>query len=462
MNKKLYLKALRISLSALLILLLLPFPLICFSSGEEQVQTKTVYVSSDAQDDGDGSREKPFGDLYTAFCALPKGGTIVVSGDVEGYVPTAKKFITDENGDRIETEDIDTYFIPYPKHEGRIRVTSVDGGRISFTRASETFCFINYGITEFDGVGFVWEKGRPVFCTSGENAHLIIRSNCTFSGQGEPQIYGNGIVEIYTGRFSHAFLTYDPFDTLSSGKMDSALFIGGDCTVGTVWGMGLGRVSADAALVLLPGGTVGNVWGGGQAKFITGSFTFINHGGTVTGSVTARSNGGASPLYSSVLGYDKAQDFSAYDKEYETVFSEDKELIGRFKNCKEIVSVEGKGSFIHISVRSDTSLFEDGIKLWAYRYDDLTDSYMAEEVKTVCHIDMRLRSSLYDYYFFAPYGTEYYAVAEGLRSEDEDSEGTPVTADSMKGEGMILFSALLMSLTAACIRMKNKRNGDQL
>lgn len=445
-------------ITALLFVILFVFCLSPFTYGaDEDNQIKEVFVSEKADGHGDGTKESPFSDLFEAFSALPNGGTVHIIGKVNGYVPNAKLKKEDEDGNIIETDETDMYYIPYPRHSGRITVTSNGDGVISFENASSGFCFMNYGITEYENVGFSWGKGRPVFCSFGKDSHLKINENVVFLSDGPVNLYVCGFAEIYSGSFSHAFLTYDPYTPVDSGNINTALFIGKGASVETVWGSGLGRVSADTALVLLPGGTVGTVWGGGQAKHITGSFTFINHGGEVTGSVTADSNGGSRPVYSTSLGYEQGDNFSSYEKEYDTEFIDDKDKRKLYKNCESIITVNGKGNFIHIAAGGFEKLPHDEIGLFAHVFDYETEIESIEKVNIVTHVDMRLRSSICDIYFFAPYGTDYYAVAERPKTAEElENDDNPFTGDSIT---FYAFAALFSMLTVG-LSYRKKHNKD--
>lgn len=425
-------------------------------AAKEENKIKEVFVSEKADGGGDGSREKPFSDLFKAFSALPEGGIINIIGKVNAYIPNAKAKTEDEDGNIVETDDLDAYYIPYPFHSGKITVTSDGDGVISFEKASSAFCFMNYGYTEYENVKFTWGKAKPVFCSFGEDSHLIINENVEFLGDGAINLYICGFAELYSGSFAHAFLTYDPYEPLNSGKLNTALFLGKGASVETVWGCGLGRVSADSALVLLPGGTVGTVWAGGQAIHITGSFTFINHGGEVTGTVSGDANGGAAPAYSSAIGFDEAEHFTSNEKEYTVKFSDDKEIRKSFKNCKDVLKIEGRGNFIHISSPDLEKAASENTKLFACKYDEETEKTIVEEIKTVKHIDMRKRNAECDFYFFAPYGVDYYVLAERPKASDESENGdNPFTGDNVLN--CVLYVSLL-ALAFAGLKKYKKHN----
>ncbi len=447
------------SLAAVLIVLMFVSVFSPFTYGAEaEGKEKEVFVSEKADGQGDGTEESPFSDLYEAFAALPEGGIINVLGKVNAYIPNAKAKKEDEDGNIVETDELDMYYIPYPKHSGKITVTSDGEGIISFEKASSGFCFINYGQTEYDNISFIWNKAKPVFCSFGENSHLKINENVEFLGDGAVNLYVCGFAELYSGSYAHAFLTYDPYTPSDSGKINTALFLGKGASVETVWGCGLGRVSADSALVLLPGGIVGTVWGGGQAKHITGSFTFINHGGEVTGSVTADSNGGARPAFSTVIGFDEGDNFSTDTKGYTVEFSDDtsgdKEKRQLFKNCEGIIEIDGMGNFIHMTSPVLEKTVYGNAKLFACTYDEITEEMHIDEIKVVKHVDMRKRTPECDLYFFAQYGADYYVLAERPKTAEEMENGdNPFTGDVAPCYVLTSFLSML-ALSAACLNRK--------
>jgi len=391
-----------------------------------------VYVDGvngkDVADGATGTKDNPFNNMVDAIAALSEnGGTVTIIGDVKGNAKyTDKKKAKDENGNEYYTDEVDTYQLSLPKHNGTLIITS-DGGILDLDLPHQ-MCWNNYGKTIYRDIIVKFGSQRIMF--NSYAGHLIVEESCEFQNSSSAYFYGTGTMEFYNNcGFSHGFANYTNHIPAEENS-DTVVILAKSAAMGTLWN-GLNALTTNSAYIIKDNATFTTFWGGGQAPSINASVYLYSKNGAI-GTANANGSNGKVPAKSFLIGATGGENFKATAVDW--TVAEANENADLFKTVEKEYKVTGDvNSFVNVANVSE------GAKLYA-----IVDG---------AAVEISYCNTLSDGVFFSTVeGATNYVFADSAKEVEKPTEGDSASDTSDPIALIAIFA--VVSLAGALVFKK--------